>query len=317
MRRMFKHRGLCEDCEADHHRRLSEERLHLGDAPRRRTGRLPGRRLLAVRQERDRDRRRRPDLGLPLLQIASSTERNWGSSLTNPKPGSIYILRDPRDIAISGANYFQFDRFPRLAALFRSMQQGEKLFRHTLYPLLVRPGLPAGAMTEALLQGSAAVHNWFRVSWRDHWRPYQQAGVPIVRYEDLLATPEEQAGRILRHLGIERTPEQIATAVQNQSFERKKETLLRAVKPAGRNFSASGKADSGARSCPRICSNDSSENSAKNWRSGDIPPKESTRRCPERQVCRASAPLATALPAGGSAAYAIHFGGDAPCSSNF
>ena len=29
--------------------------------------------------------------------------------------------------------------------------------------------------------------------------------MPIIRYEDLLATPEEQSARILRHLGIERS----------------------------------------------------------------------------------------------------------------
>ena len=134
-----------------------------------------------------------------------------GVQPNEPESWIIYILRDPRDIAISGANHFQFDRFPKLAALFRSVQRGEKLYRHTLYPLLVWQDYRLEQMTEALLHGSAAVHNWVRVSWRDHWRPYERAGVPIVRYEDLLATPVEQAGRILRHLGIERTPEQIAT----------------------------------------------------------------------------------------------------------
>ena len=47
-------------------------------------------------------------------------------------------------------------------------------------------------MTTALLEGSGRVHNWVRVSWRDHWRPYQAAGIPIVRYEDLLANPSEE-----------------------------------------------------------------------------------------------------------------------------
>ena len=138
----------------------------------------------------------------------------------------IYVLRDPRDIAISAANYFQFDRFPRLAALFRSVRRGEKLYRHTLYPLLVSQNYRFERMTGALLHGSAEVHNWCRVSWREHWRPYEQAGVPIIRYEDLLATPAQQSGRILRHLGIERSAEAIAAAVENQSFERKKEALL-------------------------------------------------------------------------------------------
>ena len=150
-----------------------------------------------------------------------------GLQPNDPDSLLIYVLRDPRDIAISAANYFQFDRFPRLAALFRSVRRGEKLYRHTLYPLLVSQNYRFERMTGALLHGSAEVHNWCRVSWREHWRPYEQAGVPIIRYEDLLAKPEEQSRRILRHLGIERSVEAIAAAVENQSFQRKKEALLR------------------------------------------------------------------------------------------
>jgi hypothetical protein len=96
-------------------------------------------------------------------------------------------------------------------------------------------------MTEALLHGSPTLHNWVGVSWRDHWRPYQEAGVPIVRYEDLLATPEDQSLGILRHLGIERTPEQIATAVRNQSFANKKESLLRMGETGRAKFLRVGK----------------------------------------------------------------------------
>ncbi len=153
----------------------------------------------------------------------------------------IYILRDPRDIAISAASHFQFDRFPKLAALFRCVRRGEKLYRHTLYPLLVRQDYRLERMTEALLDGSAEVNNWVRVSWKEHWRPYCEAGVPVVRYEDLLVRPESEAERILHHLGLQRTPGEIARAVQNQSFERKKETLLRGGETGRARFLRVGK----------------------------------------------------------------------------
>ncbi len=138
----------------------------------------------------------------------------------------IYILRDPRDIALSAANHFQFNRYPFLRALFRLLPQGEKLYRHTLYPLLVRQKYRLERMTEALLDGSAAVHKTVRLSWAEHWLPYAEAGVPIIRYEDLLSRPEEEAARILQHLGLERSAVEIAAAVENQSFARKKEKLL-------------------------------------------------------------------------------------------
>ena len=153
----------------------------------------------------------------------------------------IYVLRDPRDIAISAANYFQFDRSPRLVALFRSVRRGEKLYRHTLYPLLVSQNYRLDRMTEALLHGAAEVHHWCRVSWSEHWRPYEQAGVPIIRYEDLLTTPGEQSARILRHLGTERSAVAIAAAVENQSFERKKEVLLRSGETGRAKFLRVGK----------------------------------------------------------------------------
>jgi hypothetical protein len=139
----------------------------------------------------------------------------------------IYVLRDPRDIAISAANHFQFDRFPRLVALARTLPRGEKFYRHTLHRLLVRQGYRLEQMTDALLHGSASVHNWVRVSWREHWRPYQKLGVPMIRYEDLLISPHEQCHRILQYLGLERTEMQIGVAIDNQSFARKKQTLLR------------------------------------------------------------------------------------------
>ena len=164
-----------------------------------------------------------------------------GVQPNDPTTWIIYILRDPRDIAISAANYFHFDRFPRVAALFRGVPRGEKLYRHTLQPLLVRQNYRLERMTEALLHGAADVHNWVRVSWREHWRPYEEAGVPIVRYEDLLAAPEEQAARILRHLRIESSTEAIATAVRNQSFERKKEALLQSGETGRAKFLRVGK----------------------------------------------------------------------------
>ncbi len=162
-------------------------------------------------------------------------------SPNDPETWIIYVLRDPRDIAISAANYFQFDRFPKLAALFRRVRRGEKFYRHTLYPLLVRENYRLEQMCGALLQSSAAVHNWVRVSWSEHWRPYQEAGVPIVRYEDLLATPEEQSARILQHLGLERSAQAIANAVENQSFDRKKEAFLRCGETGHAKFLRVGK----------------------------------------------------------------------------
>ncbi|MEO8044256.1 MAG: sulfotransferase domain-containing protein [Spartobacteria bacterium] len=155
----------------------------------------------------------------------------------------IYILRDPRDIALSAVNHFQFNRFPILRAFFRFLPQGEKLYRHTLYPLFVRQDYRLERMTEALLHGSAAVHKTVRQSWQEHWRPYAEAGVPIVRYEDLLSRPAEEAARILQHLGLERSDAAIAAAIEQQSFARKKEKLLEQGETGRAKFLRVGKSE--------------------------------------------------------------------------
>jgi hypothetical protein len=65
--------------------------------------------------------------------------------------------------------------------------------------------------------------------------------VPILRYEDLLVAPEAQTARILRHLGLERSDQEIATAIDNQSFERKKQTLLQRGETGRAKFLRVGK----------------------------------------------------------------------------
>jgi hypothetical protein len=127
--------------------------------------------------------------------------------------------------------------------MFKRLPEGEKLYRHTVYPLLVRREYRLERMTEAVLSGSAAVHNWVRIPWHEHWRPYERAGVPIVRYEDLLTGAEREGTRILHHLGIERSPNDIARAVQAQSFAMKKQMFLEKGETGRARFLRVGKSE--------------------------------------------------------------------------
>jgi Sulfotransferase domain len=174
-----------------------------------------------------------------------------GNLPNEPDTWLIYVLRDPRDIALSAAHHFQFDRFPKISAFFGRFRRGDKLYRHTFYPLLVRQNYRLKEMTTALLRGSGRVHNWVRVSWREHWQPYQEAGIPIVRYEDLLDKPGEECDRILRHLGLDRRPDEVARAVENQSFARKKQTLLEQSETGRAKFLRVGKSGQWREQLPR------------------------------------------------------------------
>jgi hypothetical protein len=73
----------------------------------------------------------------------------------------------------------------------------------------------------------------------------------VIRYEDLLTAPDEQAARVLCHLGIERTANEIAAAVENQSFKRKKEMLLQKGETGQAKFLRVGKSGQWREKLPR------------------------------------------------------------------
>ena len=163
-----------------------------------------------------------------------------GVDPNDPDNRVIYILRDPRDVTVSGSNHFQFDRFPAIARLFGLLPNGEKLYRHTLYHLLAPESYRISRMTEAVLHGDATVHNWCRISWSAHLQPYHDNGVLMMRYEDLLSTSKEKSIEILKRLGLSRSSDQIDAVVRNQSFELKKAEFLKSGERGRAKFLRSG-----------------------------------------------------------------------------
>ena len=163
----------------------------------------------------------------------------------------VYILRDPRDIALSAASYFTFYRRAASRRFFERHGRLRKLYLHTLYPLFAGRNYRLARMTDALLHGDATVHDWCRVSWLEHFRPYRDAAAPVVRYEDLLDRPHEEAAKILRHLGLERPDAAIASAVANQSFANRKQAFLQAGEKGQAKFLRVGKSGQWRDGLPR------------------------------------------------------------------
>ncbi len=121
---------------------------------------------------------------------------------------TIYIRRDPRDIVLSGAEYY----YPAWRG--RAWFRGRKKVRE--------------AMIRAVLYGEPEIHHWCRVSWGAHVAPYlHRPGILVVTYESLLETPENVCREILAFLGLERTADEISAAVSNQSFAVVKEKFRR------------------------------------------------------------------------------------------
>jgi len=138
----------------------------------------------------------------------------------------IYVMRDPRDIVISGANYFPIEPWPFVAKL---VMKFPKIW--AIYRKMVRMFSPEGyrikQMVHAVLYGSEHINHWVRFPWKVHYKPYLKHDCFFVKYEDLLAAPEYECKRILGYLGLHRQDDQIREAIERQSFNERKEEFLK------------------------------------------------------------------------------------------
>ncbi len=113
----------------------------------------------------------------------------------------IYIVRDPRDIALS---YYAFHR----------------KYRH------IRDDYPLEAWVEDFVRGKLISADWG--SWGENvasWL-YTRGTSPdflLLRYEDMVENTSGELSRIARHLGIEATPDRLSSAIAKSSADRMRE----------------------------------------------------------------------------------------------
>ncbi len=124
----------------------------------------------------------------------------------------VYIVRDVRDVVVSGAHYFSF----RSRTLSGRMSRAARW----LWP----PSPEAEArrrvdrMLHAVAAGDPCVSPWCATAWDSHVADYLDAGVFVVRYEDMLHTPESECHRLLQHLGVHSSAERVRAAIARQAF---------------------------------------------------------------------------------------------------
>ena len=142
-------------------------------------------------------------------------------NLIDDQTSVIYIVRDPRDVAVSAANFFRLVPGPRLGRVLNPIPKAA-----AVYGAVGRKLLPEARRirrtVSAVLNGNAAVHHWCRVSWKTHVRPFRDNNCLIVRYEDLLANAAGECERILQHLRINKSDKDVQAAVSRQSFQTRK-----------------------------------------------------------------------------------------------
>jgi hypothetical protein len=147
------------------------------------------------------------------------THRTYGSLVAQGTDGLklVYVVRDPRDVAISAAHHFQVNLLSSSWGTGRIVAAANARLSRTI-PYSAR----RSRMIDAVLDGDASISPWLAVPWRDHWREFHASDTLVVKYEDLLEDPITRSAEILAHLGTSRSKQDIADAVANQSFAKKK-----------------------------------------------------------------------------------------------
>lgn len=113
--------------------------------------------------------------------------------------GAIYIVRDPRDVAVSFSHH-----------LGRSIDQAIETMGATNAALARKRGILDGQLRQRMLTWSGHVESWLDAGVR----------LLLIRYEEMLADPVGNLGKAAAFLGWRTEPDVIAKAAELTSFDR-------------------------------------------------------------------------------------------------
>jgi hypothetical protein len=113
--------------------------------------------------------------------------------------GAIYVVRNPLDVAISLANYFDYSLNEAIDYMAEDMT-----------------GTPGEARHVPQVISSWSVHV-------ESWTARGEAGVLVLRYEDLLDNPLKGFRKVESFLGVKKDPARLKKAVRFSAFEQLKQ----------------------------------------------------------------------------------------------
>jgi len=164
----------------------------------------------------------------------------------------IQVIRDPRDIALSASHFFSVEKgaLLRLRKLLYSFKGGPRLYRPIKNRLekssksnsrfISKGNEKLDAISSAIVDGNKDISAWL-VPWADYVNPFLVEGNFYLRYEDVLDNPRKECGRILEYLSIERTDNEIESAIESQSFKKLKQKFDQAEDGRNSSFLRQGK----------------------------------------------------------------------------
>ena len=133
---------------------------------------------------------------------------------------TIYIVRDPRDVTVSGIHYFDFLAYRK--ASVKKWKLG--LFKKVILKEISEEKKKK-LMIAAVLKGDKRLNKWLATSWYSHLEGFQNTTALIIRYEDLQENPFEVSKQLLNFLGAEKDETHIIKSIKKQSFGAKQKEL--------------------------------------------------------------------------------------------
>lgn len=126
---------------------------------------------------------------------------NAGEPLFSPALtlGAVYIVRDPRDVAVSYANYMSYPIDNTIDAM-----------RNPAAAAGAPPAALSPLLRQRLLTWSGHVQSWLDADLR----------LLLIRYEEMLANPAGALSSVAAFLGWNTPPEVVAAAVETTQFSR-------------------------------------------------------------------------------------------------
>jgi hypothetical protein len=162
--------------------------------------------------------------------------------LTSDGTKVLMVVRDPRDVMVSGSEYFKFKRLSRFSRVLRR----SRVARSVQYRIDRRFRLSRRARIDRMIRvmlcgGHRGEVPWGQTPWSDYVTDFLDRGIPMVRYEDLLEEAESTVQRSLEALSLSADPVRIRAAVDNQSFDKAKQRFVESGDLARQNHLRSGR----------------------------------------------------------------------------
>jgi len=137
----------------------------------------------------------------------------------------IYIIRDPRDIVISGLHYFNFLPNGFYFLKKKSFFGLGKTLRRIGHRLVSRNSRKK-QMIQAILTGNSAISPWFKGGWKNHYKSFMDSDVLYIKYEDLLERTSDITEKICSYIEIEASLEHQESSITKQSYALKKQKVV-------------------------------------------------------------------------------------------